>query len=458
MGRNITRRVALVVAALFSISLVACKDDENTTLEPSAEECQDIESKVSVAAQAVTEAEEALAQKESGRNKQALREAEARLEELRATQVVCDAQSIDTTPDGSTTTTPDTSVPGSTTSTTLPGNTGGTEISDEVVALLTVNTFTPGECLELTNSESTGVVPYEIGALELPTPQGPRLWNDALSIPLPDGKPADQLLAFKEGICEDTLTGVTWGRFFAQMEIGGRKLIDLNPWLEVFDVSEEEINDLAAGYIPLLDADDPTDAEKAEAVEKNQEWQGEAEKLIALIDRFSLLWVDSLTSVVNYHLVAGGVVVGGLPEVGLNPNQESLPALLLMISEKGACAPLKIIGINVGDRRPEEFASPPCAPPPSCDSDCTTTSTRPPCTSCASTTVPNGKPGVPTTVSPPPVTPPSNATTTTHGSGGDSGPGAPPPATTVAPKPTVAPPGTIPAPTSAPPTTRVEGP
>lgn len=344
----------------------------------------------------------------------------------------------------------------SSTTTTGPASTETTVavVTQDVLDALTVQTVDVEKCIELvTVARSTGVIPYKVGALELPAPQGPRLWNDALSVPLTGTESAAMLQEAQVSICEDPLLGATWGHFFSQMEVGGYKLLDLNPWLEVFDVPEDQINDIAVGFIPLLDVRDPSNALKARAVVKNREWAELAAKLVTLMERFMLSQVESRTTILNYHLVAGGLTVAsGLPEVGLNPNQESEPSLVLSVTEKGACVPIKVIGINVGDRRPVEFGVPPCIPPvvstttvprptPTTTPPHVTTTTTPPTTTVP---CPSGKCDPGTTVPPSPETTVPRTTTTQPASAPttvQAGPGA---TNTSVPPTTVAPPATVP--------------
>lgn len=289
-----------------------------------------------------------------------------------------------------------------------------------------------------------------IGALK-GTP--PRKWSDALSTPYIKTEPQEMLGETQATACMDPLYGVTLANFFANMSVGDVKLVDLNPWLTPFAGDAGQINDKAAEFIPLLDVTkNITDEQAGKAITQNIAWQRVAEKIGTLLTRFEVDGIRAEQSVLNYHLSGGGASVGGLPEVGLNPNQENLPALMLKLTEKGACVPIKVIGFNTGDKRPEEFTPPVCAKPvpqpeqpapkpkpkptpttvPKPKPTPTTTpatvpKTTPTTTPAPTTTAPprTGKETPPNTVAPPPTTtaPPTTAPPN-NGGQGDSGDGA----------------------------------
>ncbi len=387
-------------------------------------------------------------------------------------------------------------------------------VGDRIVDLLTVKT-TSVDCVKLVGNTAdlngTPVYGWDEGSLK-GTP--PRLWSDAISTPFAASDPMGILNEMQRELCVAPLLGVTYANFFARMEVGNVKVVDLNDWLKPYAVDPSQVNDQASEFAPLLDVADPSQDQVVAAAQKQAEYRTLAERLGTLLTRFWLGEVQAQKSVLNYHLTAGGLSVGGLPEVGINPNQEDLPALLLAVTEKDACVPIKVIGINVGDKRPEEFAPPECNPappkpgepapepppsfnPPPCKCakpprkgnppttvpaptttqpprSTTTTTVRPttttiPGSSTTTTTIPTcGRkshwdpqkrqcvPDLPTgtTVPPPPTTAP-RSTTTQPPRDNDSGPGAPPRDNPITPPTTVRPPAAPPT-TQAPPTTRVE--
>lgn len=389
-----------------------------------------------------------------------------------ATTTVAASTDPTTLDPGTPTTVPEGAV---TTDTTDPNGSGEYFISDELAAQMTVYTVEPGLCLKLTGSEATGIVPLKIGALELPIPQGPRLWTDAMAPPIPSElAPLDQFEYAKAHICSDPLLGNSWGWFMLhRAAIGGKTLLELNPWLSAFDFDVSLINDRAAEFIPLLDIPlaQQTQGQRQVATQKNAEWQVLAGKLVTLLDRYIQYGTQSYQSVDNLHLAGAGASAAQIPEVEVNPNQEALPALLLVLTDKGVCAPVSIIGINVGDMRPEEFTPPVCkspppatvptTSPPTCHCG-TTTTTSPPCEcgttttttipTCASgkcdpgTTLPRSTDTTTTTTA---TTQPASAPTTVSAGAGATNTSVPPS--------TVAPPVTA-SPVSASPTTNVPPP
>lgn len=347
-------------------------------------------------------------------------------------------------------------------------------VSQATIASLTVKTISVscGPAVSHEGGKLTGwmgrtIVPYDIGALKgVP----PRKWSDALSTPLQGGNSKQWLASLQGAVCQDPLLGSTVANFFANMSVGRISVLRLNPWLLSFAGSASSIHTNATRTVtPLLDVKKPTQAQALDAVKRNLEWQSVAEKLDTLLTRFHVgAVVRSERSVLNYHLLGGGLVVGGLPEVGLNPNQESLPALGLDLTEKGICAPIKKIGFNLGDKRPELFATPVCMvptfksiPPGSTPSTTASTTGIPTTTPPSSPTTsppttkptvppttgpkcPSGKCVPPTTVPAPPTTRPTPSTTTTQPTTvppTTQAPPSPPPSTSAPPTTTPPPPG-----------------
>lgn len=283
-------------------------------------------------------------------------------------------------------------------------------VSQDVINALTVRTVSV-KCTTLSGVETVKagndtVVKYDVGALK-GTP--PRKWSDAISTSLVGSNAAQKLENLQASVCVDPLTGSTAANMLANLRVGNVSVGSLNPWLSPFQETSR-ISATAAGFIPLLDVKHPTSAQTAAAVKQNLAWQAVAERIDTLLTRFHLTGIETLQSVENWHLVAGGLVVGGLPEVGLNPQQEKLPALVLSVTEKGACAPLKVIGFNVGDKRPEVFATPVCtksSPKPTTPSHPATT---PPTTPSHPVTTPSPTPSSTPTPTPSPTCTPSGVT------------------------------------------------
>jgi hypothetical protein len=219
-----------------------------------------------------------------------------------------------------------------------------------------------GGATKVSNGENLVVFKHHIGALKgVP----PRLWSDALDVPYFNTVPQNMLEETLATICENPLYGSTVANMFAHLTVDGVSVLKHNPWLGPFvgSLSGSGINATASTFTPLLDVTHATQAQARAAVSWNLSWQVYAEKLDTMLTNFQVNGIQALPSVLNYHRVVNGLEVGGLPEVELNPNQENLPALILDLTIKGQCAPLARIGFNTGDKRPEVFATPSCAPP-----------------------------------------------------------------------------------------------
>lgn len=369
-----------------------------------------------------------------------------------------------------------------------------TTIPESVIQALTVKTVTVA-CATVVKanggSMASGdptVVTYNIGALQ-GTP--PRLWSDALSTPLSGSNPQQQLAALQAAICEDPLLGGAWANMFSNLTVGGMTVGSLNPWLSPFAGDASGVNTtVVTRFMSLLNVKTPTQKQVAKAVKQNLRWQGVAERLDTLLTRFINVGDGTPLSTQNWHLAAGGLVVGGLPEIELNSAQEDLPALVFQVSEKGACAPLVAIGANLGDKRPEVFVTPTCPAPPATPSSpaagpssppshggapstsspphhgtttttgpshgttttapSTTTTTVTPCTLTGKCYPPTTVPAPPTTMPAPTTTQPSNGGQGTAGTGATNTTSppttvapAPAPTTTSSPPVTTSPPGTV---------------
>lgn len=317
----------------------------------------------------------------------------------------------------------------------------------DLIELLTVNTTTVN-CADLvgegnsTNTEDGNtVIKFDVGALK-PVALNGRAWSDAISTPVLSDKPADALKEIQTAICRDPLLGASVAHLLANLTVGGVKVVDINDWLKPFTVNADQINDLGAGFIPLLDIKAPTSEQLTAAINQNLSYQELAEKLGTLLTRFKVVGIQSEKSTLNYHLDAAGLVVGKLPEVAINAKQENLPALVLEATVKpGNC--LVSIGFNTGDKRPEVFGCPPVNPPgtggsttvPEKGKDASKRPPQDPVITCPSGQFADRLTGKCISYS-------STTTTVYDNSGGDSGPGAPGPGVTTpttdpAPDPTV---------------------
>jgi hypothetical protein len=301
---------------------------------------------------------------------------------------------------------------------------GSSGLSDNarnlIAQSLTVKTTSAdAEC----QTDDYDLVSYKIGALEN-VPE-PRKWSDAISTPIAatDAEAARDEL--QQSICEDPLLGVSYLTFVATDIREALKastnvdIVALNPWLEPYTADVSNISKKATEFVPLLDAEESTSTDVDAAMKKNGEWQHEASYVNTLLDRFAVTGIDSRLSVVNYHLAAGGMVVGTLPEVERNDKQEDLPALIFSLTEKDQCDELLSVGANMQDKRPELFEAKVCEEAPTTETPSTpgtpetpdnggcveNCSTQPGCTeNCTHTPPPTGCTENCTPVTPPCVT------------------------------------------------------
>lgn len=391
---------------------------------------------------------------------------------------------------------PDPTTPESSDSTTPPPDEASTQADlDELRKLLTVEDVTATPCVELAGEAlpGTGAVMIHVDALDedITHPGGTLLWTDSYASPVISTDPVEALEEFDVETCTNPHFGVGDAWRWARLPVRGTDLtvLDLNrDWMSFVDIPEEDINDVADGYVVLSSEDELSNEQ---VLEMNLEWQEKAARLNTLRHRLKLAgMVQDWTSTYTLKPVDNRLTVGGLPEIGVSADPDTRPALVLVIDEKN-CGVTLAIGYNLGDKRPENFVqtevctpptttNPPpscqnCVPPPPPCTNCTTTTTAPPTTVPGATTTttttttvpeepcvppnyrnPSGKCVPPTTVPPSPDTTVAPTTPTTQPGSATTvaaGPGAPntsvsPTTSTVAPAP----------PTTATPTTNVPPP
>jgi hypothetical protein len=192
--------------------------------------------------------------------------------------------------------------------------------------------------------------------------------TDAMSTPMTAEKtdPAAMLKEIQTAICEDPLLAGATLKMFANMEVGGVKVIDLNQWLQPWAGDTTNINDEANNFVPPapVNPGSVTDAEARTAAQDSINWQPIAQNLNELLARFRNDGDQTGMTTFNFHLDGEGVQVGGLPEVALNMDQMNAEHLQLTLIRKPDTCVL-VIGFNVGDKRPEGFECvAPGTPPP----------------------------------------------------------------------------------------------
>jgi hypothetical protein len=240
-------------------------------------------------------------------------------------------------------------------------------VSQKTLKRLTVDYRNPGfDCARAVRASGqkvvNGVYAYSAYVIEVGKKPGERRWSDAISVPLPGATPAAKKHNLQLAICLQPYVGVVWEHALSTMFVGGHSLLSRNHWMRpTEDVTK--VNDLAKRYGALLNLNQVKASAKASAhyVVVNRQWQHRANAINGLLAQFDPTAIRALPSVRNWHAIP---LSGTLPEVGLNPRQEKLPALVLNVTQKGACAPLLSVGANVADMRPEVFATPTCKPAP----------------------------------------------------------------------------------------------
>jgi hypothetical protein len=251
-----------------------------------------------------------------------------------------------------------------------------------------VATLSNGEKLVISKVNSTLPVDSTVRT------QDNKLFSDGMANPMTTAEYTDANkealeAEFAATMCEDPIITSMVANQFANMDVNGIKVIDLNPWLQGYEGDASTINDNAAKLMPAFgkDLSEMSDEEVMAAVEARAEHTELAEKLATLINRFENTGIeDDLTVALNYHLEAGGLTVGQLPEVAKNDVSYKRNFLVFKLTLKdGRC--LEAFVINPNDQRtgdadicyievpPVVPPTPPTAPPE--DGSTTTTTTQP---------------------------------------------------------------------------------
>jgi hypothetical protein len=290
---------------------------------------------------------------------------------------------------------------------------------DELRELLTVN----NEDLSAVDCETDGLATGTMQVAELPNgdkvvvskvnstllvvtdtrTQDNRLFSDGIANPMTSAEYTDANkealeAEFAATMCEDPIVASMVANQFANMEVNGVKVVDLNPWLEAYQGSTDEINDNAAELMPAFgkDVSEMSDEEVLAAFEARQEHTELAEKLATLINRFENSGIeDDLTTALNYHVEAGGLTVGQMPEIALNDVQYEGNFLVFQLKLKdGRC--LEAFVINPNDQRTGEVDI--CDVPETPEKTPPTTGTTPPTHTTPTTPPTTGPPSSSTTI------------------------------------------------------------
>jgi hypothetical protein len=184
--------------------------------------------------------------------------------------------------------------------------------------------------------------------------QDNRLYSDSIANPMEESHLDDKnqaLREFQTTICESTEVTAMLEHYFANLEVGGVKTIELNPWLENGVGDASQINDRA---LELYNIDESATLD--EIVAHNLAHQELAGKLATLLERFENLGIhDNITTTFNYHLAGGGLVAGDLniAEIVENDVQYTGEFLVLRLTAKdGRCFAQMLI--NTDDQRVAE--------------------------------------------------------------------------------------------------------
>jgi hypothetical protein len=285
------------------------------------------------------------------------------------------------------------------------------------------------------NQIKDGVAVPDLG-FRVSVADGGRLWADALSTPLAGGTDAELFRSVAYKVCSDPVVGYSYGNMLYGIRLGNsdKTIGGLNSSWLVPDKTDQ-ITPWAAKALPYMGTSGLTDVQVQEAIKQWRSYQDYAAKIVELLSKFNNKGVHSPQSQANWHFASSGMQ-SGIPNVELNSVQESLPALVLAVTNKGSTCELARVGANKQDARPETFEPQGCAPaPPSagppattsppgkgggctancgggngCDSNCgPTTKTSPPCVCVDKTQVrqppaapPKQNGNVPTQAPPPP--------------------------------------------------------
>lgn len=211
-------------------------------------------------------------------------------------------------------------------------------------------------------------------------------WSYSVTVPYVSSDPTVMMTEMSAENCGNPTVLDMNVQWLASLDVQGFKVGAANPWMGKF---------LAKAGDPGLRSSFLTNKTEGESkIFVTADYQSVAAMVNYLLTRFAVIGVGSWQSVSNWHLDGAGLVAGELPRVSLNPNQESLPALRLELTDKGVGC-VFAGGFNTADKRWEEF---PCVTPVT---PATTTVPAP-----VAPAVPATTPGKPAKVTPHKVTPP----------------------------------------------------
>ena len=375
--RSMSNKVTgIVLAATLGLSLAACSSATEAS-DVSTVSCETVVDAIASAETSLTDAQASLKESKGTpaetSDKSDVKSAQSELDALNERADKCDAEA----------------------GVSLASDTDDLELTDELRDLLDATYATPGVCPAIVQAAGGSVVQgyydlllkalYQVDANG--DPENTLEWSDALSTYLPGNTPAEKYESLKVAICTEPVVGVALAHLFAHLEVGDTRVLELQTtdWLDKYNVSDENINDLVADFFPNFNVkeEDRDDESDQAALDAMTEYQSMADNLIYLLSRYQLVDVRAIDSTHHYHQVAGGLTADGIPEIEVSSDLDSRPALVFFLTEKTACVPISVLAFNVGDKRPELGAIPadctPFVPPtPGCQSDCGGTPPPPP--------------------------------------------------------------------------------
>lgn len=240
------------------------------------------------------------------------------------------------------------------------------------IASLTADYNNPSvSCVTLVRKAGSKVIKdvylYDVGVRKAVQRGDPHLrqWTKAVEVPLPGGTPAAKRQNLMTAICLDPWLGSLWAHAESTWQVGNVSVLAHNTWLRPFaDVNM--VNDRAAfsgaTFVPKKNL---PEAQATAYVKQNKAWQRMAGTIDTIIGQLNPTEIKALPASKNWDVAGSGLIGKGLPEAELNTSQpDNLKALVLDVTQKGACAPLARFGANVNDMRPEVFPTPTCKSKP----------------------------------------------------------------------------------------------
>lgn len=271
----------------------------------------------------------------------------------------------------------------------------GDPISDELKELLDASTVSQDFCLDIVKAQLgedvvvNGVYNLQISQTKIgPLPGNLKVeegnpdalqWSDSLELMLKGSAPEELRNSVYLAICTKPYVGVSLRHLFANLTLAdGTEVIDLQStdWLKEGLVPESELNDQAMEYIPNLFEAATEDEDYEAAHTAFLEYNDMANMLVYLVSHYELGKVMPINSTHSYHVLGGGLSADQAPEIRITHSLDSRDAIVFYLTEKTECAPISILGFNLGDSRPmlteegyscEQVTPPPPSTPPTCD-------------------------------------------------------------------------------------------